>query len=280
MTAPVAATPATAAPPARAPWQAAPGCAASPASAPRSGSAGAPPWWSTPGPAGAGAFYPAVAARLHAAGFDLLSSFPAGRPGRLGASLAAAIDLQPDLLIVGGGDGSISEAARRLAYRDMALGIVPLGTTNNFARTLGIPLTLAGGVSVLTKGKVADVDLGRAGDAIFANLVSAGLSAHVAATVPHHLKRLLGRAAYPGHRAGRAAPGTGRSAPSPPETGATPWTLTSSTSPTAASTPGGRSPAMPVPTTGCCRSTASAAPGAWNCSARRSVTPSWEPAAP
>jgi diacylglycerol kinase (ATP) len=141
--------------------------------------------------------YPAVAARLQAAGFDLLGSFPAARPGRLAASLAAAIDLQPDLLIVGGGDGSISEAARRLAYRDIALGILPLGTTNNFARTLGIPLTVAGAAGVLTTGKVADVDLGRAGDTIFANLVSAGLSAHVAATVPHHLKRLLGRAAYP-----------------------------------------------------------------------------------
>jgi hypothetical protein len=71
--------------------------------------------------------YPAVAARLQAAGFNLLGSFPAGRPGELGASLATAIDLQPDLLVVGGGDGSISEAARRLAYRDMALGILPLG---------------------------------------------------------------------------------------------------------------------------------------------------------
>ncbi len=141
--------------------------------------------------------YPAVAARLQAAGFDLLGSFPVDRPGELGASLADAIDLQPDLLIVGGGDGSISEAARRLAYRDMALGILPLGTTNNFARTLGIPLTVAKAIDILTAGKVADVDLGRAGDTIFANLVSVGLSAQVAASVPHHLKRLLGRAAYP-----------------------------------------------------------------------------------
>ena len=116
---------------------------------------------------------------------------------RRSTSLAAAIDLQPDLLIVGGGDGSISEAARRLAYRDMALGILPLGTTNNFARTLGIPLNVAGAIGILAAGRVADVDLGRPGDTIFANLVSAGLSAQVAAHVPHQLKRLLGRAAYP-----------------------------------------------------------------------------------
>ena len=107
------------------------------------------------------------------------------------------MDLQPDLLIVGGGDGTICEAARRLAYADIALGLIPLGTTNNFARTLGIPLTLAGAIGILAGGKVADVDLGRAGDTVFANLVSAGLSAQVAASVPHRLKRVAGRAAYP-----------------------------------------------------------------------------------
>jgi diacylglycerol kinase family enzyme len=70
-------------------------------------------------------------------------------------------------------------------------------TTNNFARTLGIPLTVAGAVGVLTGGKVADVDLGHVNGTYFANLVSVGLSGHVAATVRHDLKRLLGRAAYP-----------------------------------------------------------------------------------
>src|SRR5215472_13904161 len=131
--------------------------------------------------------YPAVRARLRATGFDVLGSFPVDRTGGLGGSLAAAMDLQPDLLIVGGGDGTISEAARCLAYRDMALGIVPLGTTNNFARTLSIPLDVPGAIGVLAAGKVADVDLGKAGDAIFANLVSAGLSGRVAAAVPHQL---------------------------------------------------------------------------------------------
>ena len=141
--------------------------------------------------------YPALQAQLRATGIDVLGSFPADRPGGLGASLAAAMDLRPDLLIVGGGDGTISEAARCLAYRDMALGILPLGTTNNFARTLGIPLNVPGAIDVLAAGKVADVDLGKAGDAIFANLVSAGLSGRVAAVVPHRLKRVAGRAAYP-----------------------------------------------------------------------------------
>jgi diacylglycerol kinase (ATP) len=141
--------------------------------------------------------YQAAGRQLEAAGSDLLGSFAVTRPGQLETSLAAALDLEPDLLIAGGGDGTLSLAARHLAYRDVALGIVPLGTTNNFARTLDIPLTVAGAVGLLTRGKVADVDLGQVNGTFFANLVSVGLSGHVAATVRHDLKRLLGRAAYP-----------------------------------------------------------------------------------
>ena len=135
--------------------------------------------------------------QLTAAGFELLDCFGVDQPGQLTTTLTAAIARQPDLLIVGGGDGTISEAARNLAHRDMALGVLPLGTTNNFARTLGIPLTLTAAIAVLTDGKVADVDLGRAGDHLFANLVSLGVSAQVATHVPAGLKRLAGRAAYP-----------------------------------------------------------------------------------
>jgi YegS/Rv2252/BmrU family lipid kinase len=141
--------------------------------------------------------YQAAGRQLEAAGFDLLGSFAATRSGQLETSLAAALDLEPDLLIAGGGDGTLSLAARHLAYRDVALGVLPLGTTNNFARTLGIPLTVAGAAGLLARGKVADVDLGQVNGTFFTNLVSVGLSGHVAATVRHDLKRLLGRAAYP-----------------------------------------------------------------------------------
>jgi diacylglycerol kinase (ATP) len=134
---------------------------------------------------------------LTAAGFDLLGCFSVDQPGQLTASLGAAIALQPDLLIVGGGDGTISEAARHLAHRDMVLGVLPLGTTNNFARSLGLPLSFSAAMAVLIDGQVTDVDLGQAGDRAFANLVSVGMSVQVAAHVPAGLKRLAGRAAYP-----------------------------------------------------------------------------------
>lgn len=81
--------------------------------------------------------------------------------------------------MAGGGDGTIGTAARLLAHRDIALGLLPLGTTNNFARTIGIPLDLDQAVAALIAGTVIDVDLGLAGDLPFANHVGIGLSAEV-----------------------------------------------------------------------------------------------------
>lgn len=141
--------------------------------------------------------YETVRDRLVASGFDLLADLPVDRPRELGQRLEEATAARPDLLVAGGGDGTIGAAARLLAHRDIALGLLPLGTTNNFARTLGIPLDLDDAVAVLTGGKVIDVDLGRAGDLLFANHVGIGLSADVMLKAPPRLKRLTGRLAYP-----------------------------------------------------------------------------------
>lgn len=141
--------------------------------------------------------YEGARSRLLAAGFTLLGAYPVDRPSELDTRLAAAADLGADLLVAGGGDGTLGAAARMLAHRDVALGLLPLGTTNNFARTVGIPLDLDGAVDVLAGGAVIDVDLGVAGDLPFANHVGIGLSADVMLKTPRRLKRVTGRAAYP-----------------------------------------------------------------------------------
>jgi diacylglycerol kinase (ATP) len=123
--------------------------------------------------------------------------WPVSDPADLPDSLASAASCGADLVVVGGGDGTLSEASHQLAHRDVCLGVLPLGTTNNFARSLGLPLNLADALRTLTAGKVADVDLGHAAGRHFANLTSLGVSVLVAEHVPHGLKRLLGRAAYP-----------------------------------------------------------------------------------
>ncbi|MEU4423833.1 diacylglycerol kinase family protein [Actinoplanes sp. NPDC024001] len=134
-------------------------------------------------------------ARLLTAGFKLLGAYAVERD--LEKSLTAAIEQGPDLLVAGGGDGTISTAGRMLAHRDMALGLLPLGTTNNFARTVGIQPSLDEAVSTLVDGTVIDVDLGVAGDMPFTNHVGAGLSAEVMINAPSRLKRVIGRLAYP-----------------------------------------------------------------------------------
>jgi diacylglycerol kinase (ATP) len=141
--------------------------------------------------------YETARERLTAAGFDIAAAYPVDPPGELEADLRAATDLGIDLLVCGGGDGTTSAAARHLAHRDVALGLLPLGTTNNFARTLGLPLDLDAAIDTLTRGKVVDVDLGLAGDKVFANHVGIGLSADIMAKAPSRLKRAAGRLAYP-----------------------------------------------------------------------------------
>jgi diacylglycerol kinase (ATP) len=140
--------------------------------------------------------YQRLPARLAAAGVPVHATFAIDDPTRLHHTFTEVLAIGPDLLVFGGGDGSLTTAAGRLAYRDTALGVLPLGTTNNFARSLGLPLDLPGAIATLAGGKVADVDLARAGGHLFANMASIGLSVDVAQATSTTLKRLLGRGAY------------------------------------------------------------------------------------
>ncbi|MBT2211477.1 diacylglycerol kinase family protein [Actinomadura sp. NEAU-AAG7] len=156
--------------------------------------------------------YGAARRLLREAGLEFVRVLPVTDPSRLRELFAEVLDLEPDLVVVGGGDGTVAEAVGHLAHRDIALGVLPLGTTNNFARSLEMPLDLPGAVRTLAVagpdgGKVADVDVGwfeSTGDRrgpedrehIFANMISLGLSVEVARSVPHTLKRFLGRPAY------------------------------------------------------------------------------------
>jgi diacylglycerol kinase (ATP) len=145
---------------------------------------------------------------LTAAGIAINKEFRVTDPALLDAALEEAVAHAPDLLIVAGGDGTLSAAGRLLAHRDIALGLLPLGTTNNLARSLGLPTRLPDAVAALATGHVVDVDLGGVGDGMFTNMVSVGVSVQVARHAPHRLKRQVGRAAYmltalralPGHR--------------------------------------------------------------------------------
>ena len=112
-------------------------------------------------------------------------------------AMLAAVESDPDLLVVGGGDGTIGCAAGLVAHTGTALGVLPLGTANDFARTLEIPANLTGAVDTLLHGKVVDVDLGRVDGRAFLNVASLGLSVAVTRRLTPRLKHRLGRFAYP-----------------------------------------------------------------------------------
>ena len=86
-----------------------------------------------------------------------------------------AVDQGEDLLIVGGGDGSVSAAAGILAGTKTRLGILPLGTLNHFARDLGIPLDLAEAAKLIGQGKARPIDVAEVNGRVFVNNSAIGL---------------------------------------------------------------------------------------------------------
>ena len=79
------------------------------------------------------------------------------------------------LVIVGGGDGTISAAASALVGTDTMLGILPLGTLNHFARDLGIPTELGEAAKLIATGTSRAVDVAEMNDRIFINNSAIGL---------------------------------------------------------------------------------------------------------
>lgn len=80
-----------------------------------------------------------------------------------------------ELLIVGGGDGTVSAAASALIGTETLLGILPLGTLNHFARDLGIPTELDEASKLIASGKERRVDVGQMNDRVFINNSAIGL---------------------------------------------------------------------------------------------------------
>ena len=77
--------------------------------------------------------------------------------------------------MAGGGDGTINAVAGALAGRDTALGVLPIGTLNHFARDVGIPLNLEAAVRILFTGQVKKVDVGEVNGRVFVNNSGIGL---------------------------------------------------------------------------------------------------------
>jgi YegS/Rv2252/BmrU family lipid kinase len=101
------------------------------------------------------------------------------------------------LVIVGGGDGTLSTCAEYLAGSDVAMGVIPLGTGNTFARSIGIPVDMVGAIKTIASGRVESVDVGKCNNQVFLNSVSLGLSAEIAGALTGEVKKKLGLLSWP-----------------------------------------------------------------------------------
>jgi len=95
-------------------------------------------------------------------------------PNGISDTLQRVRSKRPDVLVVGGGDGTISAAAGALAGTDIALGVLPLGTLNHFARDLGLPGEWQAAAQEISSGKSRLVDVAEVNGRVFINNCSLG----------------------------------------------------------------------------------------------------------
>ncbi len=101
-----------------------------------------------------------------------------------------------DAVIIGGGDGTVNAAAVALADTGLPLGLLPLGTANDLARTLNIPTDMDAAVAVILTGRTRRIDLGVVNGRGFFNVAGLGFSVALARSLTPDLKRRWGRFGY------------------------------------------------------------------------------------
>lgn len=119
-------------------------------------------------------------------------------PARLKSAFKKAIELKPDVMVLGGGDGTLISGIEYLTkngYRKK-IGLLPLGTANYLIRNLDIPLTVPESVDILLKDNVREIPIGIANDKYFALEFIIGLTQAVSDNVSDSLKKKIGQGAY------------------------------------------------------------------------------------
>jgi lipid kinase YegS len=105
-----------------------------------------------------------------------------------------------DVLVAGGGDGTINEVVNGILSENtspqMALGVLPLGTANDFARGCGIPLEPYDALKLATEGESVSIDIPSANGVYFANVASGGFGAEITVGTSPQLKKAMGGGAY------------------------------------------------------------------------------------
>ena len=137
---------------------------------------------------------PVVKAAMEKHGLAIREA-PDVKPGELSGVLEKMAG-EVDRIVVGGGDGSLNAALPAVLASGLPLGIVPLGTANDLARTLGLPLDPAEAVAVIAGGATRRIDAGEANGHPFFNVASIGFGVDLTRALSRDAKKRWGVLGY------------------------------------------------------------------------------------
>lgn len=140
---------------------------------------------------------PEVLAKLEQGGYET-SCHATTCGGDATHAAKLAVERGFDIVISAGGDGTLNEVVTGLAgfENPPKLGIIPVGTTNDFARSRGIERDILKAVDVILEDNAIPMDIGKANDKYFINIAAAGNFTEISYEVPSKMKTALGEIAY------------------------------------------------------------------------------------
>ncbi|MET0959306.1 MAG: diacylglycerol kinase [Psychrobacillus psychrotolerans] len=134
---------------------------------------------------------------LEIAGYET-SCHATTREGDATEAARKAVENGFDIIIASGGDGTLNEVVAGVSEFEKRpkIGLIPMGTTNDFARAVHIPRDIKKAVEIIVKGDSIPVDVGLVNDRYFINIAGGGRITELTYDVPSKLKTMLGQLAY------------------------------------------------------------------------------------
>ena len=133
---------------------------------------------------------------LTARGIEITHALEIRDPKELPQRVQNAVLSGASLVVVGGGDGTLSSVVKYFVGTQCVLGVLPLGTGNAFARDLSIASDVEAACDVIAKGQAAPIDLGIVNEQYFVNVATVGLTTLIAQELNNEAKKRWGKFVY------------------------------------------------------------------------------------